>query len=681
MKDSTEALLVRAEALLARFDDTPGATVRDLVYELGVHTLELAAANLESSDRVRAVAAERDELLELFDAAPAAYVVLDGRGKVERFNRRAAELLGVEDMRGPFVSLIPSAEVLSFHLHLRRVMDFGADRCELEFCHPEGRTLALQLDSNRQTAKLHAESRCRMILTDSSERKVAERRRHAAELLLEQMGQAIDDVFYVRDGRTGKLLYVNSAYANVWGEPPRLGDTLREWPPHVHAKDRARAIRCHRLLLEGLRLDEVYEIVRPDGEQRWIHDRGVLVHDAGSRYVTGVARDVTREHLLRTELQQAQKLEAVGRLASGVAHEYNNLLMGIQGRAAAGLATIGSCSAHTHGAGRCPVFDHLFDIEQAVARGRGLAKELLNLHHSGTSEGVALVDAVLAKLDGILSRLLGDSVQCQLDAGAPGCAVPLSEGQIELLLLNLALNARDAMPEGGRLWVQTREVELDATSAERAGCRPGRQVEVRVRDEGRGMDPATLERAFEPFFTTKGRGKGTGLGLSTVRAMVVGCGGGMRLDSSPGKGTSITLYLPRRDEPVHERAAAPRVDRVTVLAVDDEALVLMSVEFYLASLGHAVLAAGRPSAALRVCDEHAGPIDLLLVDISMPEMSGTRLAHEIRMRRPGIRVLFMSAHSRRVLLAEGRIEPTMATLEKPFGPRELGDAIGRVMAP
>lgn len=674
-------LMARAERLLAQFDAAARADARELVFELGVRTLELEHANLELSARMRALAAERDALLERFDGAPVAYVVVDGRGNVVGSSRRAAQLLGVEHLHGAFAALLPTAQALAFHLHVRRVLDVGADRCELEYSRPDGRVVHVQIESNRQSARLDSDAHCRMVLTDLSERKLAEGRLHAAELLLEQMGQAIDDVFYVRDGRSGRLLYVNSAYANVWGEPPETLGMSREWPHRVLAKDRERAIRCHRLLLEGLRLDEEYVIVRPDGEQRWIHDRGVLVHDAGSRYVTGIARDVTHERLLRAELEQAQKLEAVGRLASGIAHEYNNLLMGIQGCAAAGLVAIGACSVVADGCGSCPVFGHVFEIEQAVARGRGLAKELLNLHHTGSSEGVTLVDAVLAKLDVILSRLLGDSIQCSRDAGAPGCMVPLSEGQVELVLLNLALNARDAMPEGGRLWVQTREVELDAALAEPLGCRPGRHVALQVRDEGRGMDPATLERAFEPFFTTKDTGKGTGLGLSTVRAMVVGCGGGLRVESSPGQGTTITLYLPRRDEPAHELVAVPPVEHATVLAVDDEALVLMAVEAHLASLGHAVLAAARPSAALRVCDEHAGPIDLLLVDISMPEMSGIRLAQEVRTRRPGIRVLFMSAHSRQVLLAEGRIDASMATLEKPFGPRELGDAIGRVLAP
>ena len=361
------------------------------------------------------------------------------------------------------------------------------------------------------------------------------------------------------------------------------------------------------------------------------------------------------EKRLAEQLQQAQKTEAVGKLAGGVAHDFNNLLTVITGRAQMLLK-------------RLPPGDPLRRdadlIEQTAERAASLTHQLLAFSRRQVlSPKVVDLNGVLGGLEATLRRMVGDGVELVLVPGADLGRVHVDPGQIEQVITNLVLNASDAMPEGGRLTVETVNVELEATP--RGGLQ-GPCVMLAVSDTGRGMDAETRAHLFEPFFTTKARGRGTGLGLSTVYGIVEQSGGTIQVESEPGHGTTIRVSLPRTErvvevgEPVHS-LAPPRYGSEVVLLVEDEGGVLELARESLRIMGYTVLESSNGPAALEIAARHPGPIHLLLTDVVMPEMSGAELARRLARVRPDLRVLFMSGYT-----SEGMFEAGAPLLQKPF---------------
>lgn len=494
------------------------------------------------------------------------------------------------------------------------------------------------------------------------------------EGLVRQIAERIEDVFYVLDLGTGRVLYVSPAFEGVWGRRrEELYADPGVWIEGVHKTDRERVAARDARFHVGEGFDEEYRVCHPDGSVRWVRERGFPVEDGGGTpyRATGSAQDVTRERELRIQLQRSQRLEAVGLLASGIAHEYNNLLMGIDGCASVALSHLGESPARAF----------VEEIKQASERGTSLARRLLSLHRrsSDVAQGAAELDAAGRRLEAILRRLLGVEIELRVTLNAPELRVPLSDGQIEQILLNLAINARDAMTGGGVLELSTHLADLDADEASSLGnLAAGSYGVITVRDTGCGMDAEMLSLVFEPFFSTKQVGEGTGLGLSTVHALVTSCGGHVAVESAVGVGTTFTIYVPRTRQVARaeERRTGPVAGRdAVVLVVEDEPLVLLSARHYLEANGYSVLSAGSAAEGLRICAEHTGEITLLLTDVSMPGMDGRTLAARVRAMRPDIKVLYMSAYPREQLIRRGRIDPGARALEKPFGERVLGDAV------
>ena len=372
---------------------------------------------------------------------------------------------------------------------------------------------------------------------------------------------------------------------------------------------------------------------------------------------------------LEAELRQSQKLEAIGHLAGGVAHDFNNILMVIQGYADLLLAEMPD-----HGTTR----SDLREIQEAARRGSDLTRQLLAF---GRKQVLTIrpldLNAVLSDTSHMLMRLIGESVRLELRTATVACPIEADRVQLEQVLMNLAVNARDAMSGRGTLHVELDRVAVDPETRE---VPPGQYVRLVVRDTGCGMDEATRNRIFEPFFTTKAAGKGSGLGLSTVYGVVKQLGGHIEVDSTPLQGTTFTIYFPATAKPVTARREAGAAQVVpgreeTVLLVEDDRAVRAVVDSVLRRHGYAVLQAGGPREALLVAQQHPGAIDLVLSDVIMPEMSGPEMVTLLVEQHPETRAIYLSGYSPDALMREGVLETRSRLVQKPIAARDLLTAV------
>jgi two-component system, cell cycle sensor histidine kinase and response regulator CckA len=396
----------------------------------------------------------------------------------------------------------------------------------------------------------------------------------------------------------------------------------------------------------------------------------------GQRIFTLVLRDVSERKQLERQLRQAQKMEAFGQLASGVAHDFNNVLVVIAGNAELMLS-------RSH----LPPREHqqVALILGAASRAAALTRQLLIFSRDEEPRRVrGDLSEIVTNYVKLLHRVIGENIELQTAPAAEALPVLADPNMLEQVIMNLAINARDAMPEGGRLVFATGRVALDAAAAGRYGCAPGDYGELRVRDSGVGMRPEVQARIFEPFFTTKERGKGTGLGLSTVLAIVQQHGGGIAVQSEPRRGTEFSVCLPLATGPEEARvpalaepvAGAEKPRSGTVLVVEDDEAVRGTVTMALEAVGYRVVAAHTAAAALAVLAQSGSVIDLLLTDVVMPGgLSGVQLARRATAEHPRLPIVLMSGYSREIEQAGGRLLPHMQLLPKPFTIEQLLGAV------
>ncbi|HTP49761.1 MAG TPA: ATP-binding protein [Anaeromyxobacteraceae bacterium] len=421
---------------------------------------------------------------------------------------------------------------------------------------------------------------------------------------------------------------------------------------------------------------------RRDGAPFDAHIIISAVRDPGGKIVNLllVGRDVTEEKRLREQLRHRQKLEAVGTLAGGVAHDFNNLLTAINGYA--GLALEGLQDGD-------PVKEDIAEIQRAGARAADLTRQLLAFSRKQVLKPqVVALDIAIAGVEKLLRRLIGEHIELSTPRGAGLWRVRVDPGQFEQVLVNLAVNARDAMPKGGRLTISTANVVLSEAEARRyAEGAPGPYVRLTVSDTGLGMDEATLPHVFDPFFTTKEQGKGTGLGLSTVYGIVRQSRGFLGVQSEPGRGTTFEIFLPRElaeAEPLP--SPVPQVLRSrsgraaeTVLVVEDERQVRNLLLSQLSAEGYTVLAAADGREALALAERHGGQIDVLLSDVVMPQMGGPELARVFVERHPETRVVFISGYADEAVARHGELDRAAAFVQKPWQFPELAGVLRRVL--
>jgi signal transduction histidine kinase len=422
-----------------------------------------------------------------------------------------------------------------------------------------------------------------------------------------------------------------------------------------------------------------HRVMLPGGGERVVNEHAEVVRDAAGRPVRllGTVLDVTDRRRLEEQYRQAQKMEAVGRLAGGVAHDFNNLLTVING--------YGEVLLESLPAGH-PAREMVAEIRGAGERAAALTRQLLAFSRKQPAAPRVLdLNALVRDLDRMLRRLIGEDVEFATATAPDLWPVTADPGHLEQVVVNLVVNARDAMPRGGKLTVETRNVVLDdAYARATADARPGPHVLLAVTDTGVGMDRATLDRALEPFFTTKGPSHGTGLGLATVYGVVKQAGGHVALYSEPGRGTTVKVYLPPTDVPVTQTPDRPIARPLprgteTVLLVEDEDAVRALTRHVLRVAGYAVLEAADGRQAVRVADGYAGRIDLLVTDVVMPHLGGREVADALAGRHPGLRVLFLSGYSDDAVVRHGLVDRDVAFLQKPFTPADLARKVREVL--
>ena len=433
-------------------------------------------------------------------------------------------------------------------------------------------------------------------------------------------------------------------------------------------------------ILDGLELRPL----RKDGSPVDLVASLAPLRDAAGQ-ITGIvalAADMTArrqtEQALRdseAQLRQAQKMEAVGRLAGGIAHDFNNLLTVIMGRSQLQLMRLSSDD---------PLRRDLNLIEQTSRRASVLTRQLLAFSRKQVLQPEVLdLNALVEGLAPMLRRVIGEDVDTVIVPGSELGTVVADPGQLEQVIMNLAVNARDAMPDGGRLVIETANVVLDDAFAQtHAGAHRGPFVMLSVLDTGVGMTPEVRAHVFEPFFTTKESGKGTGLGLATVYGIVKQHDGYIALESEPGQGAVFSVYLPRSDRAVTSVAgivASPTVGAGAILLVEDEEEVRDLVSDILRRFGYSVVAVQHPVEALSIASDPSRPIDLLLSDVVMPKMSGSEMAKRMAILRPGLRVLYMSGYTDEALGRHGVLDPSIALVHKPFAPEELMRKVREVL--
>ena len=477
----------------------------------------------------------------------------------------------------------------------------------------------------------------------------------------------------------GKLLSVNAAVVRMLGY-----DSAAEVLPLDMARDvYADPAERQRLVDRDTYTDRQYDDVEATWKRRDGHLLTVQLSVRAVRDGTGhveyyetFVRDVTDQRRLQQQLLQSQKMEAVGRLAGGIAHDFNNLLTVITSYSDLLLEDLGTDD---------PKRSDVEQVRKAADGAAALTRQLLAFSRQQVVEPrVVSLNAVVESLQKILRRVLGEDVELAATPGPDLGAVRADVGQLEQVLMNLAVNARDAMPTGGKLTIETGNVEHDPAFARGHGAVAVRQfVMLAVTDTGVGMDEATKARIFEPFFTTKEPGKGTGLGLATVYGIVQQSGGFIWVYSEPGHGTTFKIYLPRVDAPA-EGVAVTAVAPVgrgteTVLLAEDAAAVRAVARQVLERQGYTVLEAPDGELALHLAQRHSGPIHLLLTDVVMPGMSGRQLADRLAPARPDMKVLYASGYTDDSVVRHGVLEEGTAYLQKPFTPESLARKVRDVL--
>lgn len=427
----------------------------------------------------------------------------------------------------------------------------------------------------------------------------------------------------------------------------------------------------------GLANDTV--LVAREGRQIPIASSGAPIHDAAGRLrgAVVVLKDMKEEYELAAMLRQAQKMESVGQLAGGIAHDFNNLLTVINGYSALMLQRLPEGDAL-----RAPIKA----IGEAGDRAAALTRQLLAFSRKQVLKPEVLdLNEVVRQTSAMLKRLIGEDVELSARLRPGLGTVRFDPGQIEQILMNLAFNARDAMPQGGKLTIETSNVDLDAQyTRTHPGARAGLHVMIAVSDTGTGMDAATKARIFEPFFTTKAPGKGTGLGLATVYGIVKQSGGNIWVYSEPGRGTTFKVYLPRVEAQEPQQGSKPASDggpgTGTILVVEDEEGVRTLLRDVLEMGGYTVLVAGDAFEAQETCAGFQGEIDLLLTDVVLPGMGGRELSEKVAAMRPGIRIAFMSGYTDNAIVHHGVLDPGLNFIEKPIQPNVLLERIAEFLA-
>ncbi len=724
----------RAKEIAARLADEARQPLSEQETLRLLHELEARKGELElQNSQLRRAQAElelkRTRWSNLYDLAPVGYCTLNEKGQILEANLATAQLLG--EARGALihqslVSYIVSEDQDIFLRRREQLLDTGTPQgfdlrlkrkagasfwawVESRVAQETDGSLSFYIALNNINALKQAEAELRRLAAElehrvarrtadlkSSEeglRQEIERRIETEVQLVRSEGQlrAILDAAaeaIITIDLKGDIESFNDAAERMfgWSASEAIGKSVSILIPKPEAQEHGKYLE--RYLITGvphvIGIGREVTALRKDGSTFPVSLSVSDVLSDHSRKFTGILRDLSERNRLEAQFRQAQKMEGIGRLASGIAHDFNNLLMGEIGCCNAARALL--CAEH---AAVLP----LAEAKDAAERGAGLTRQLLSFGRQQPSVPTSLqLNDIVKRVVSMLRKVLGEDIRLELELCVSGGPIFGEPSSLEQILMNLAVNARDAMKQGGRLRIATMELELEEARQTRSGLMPpGRYIALEVEDSGCGIPPEIQERVFEPFFTTKPVGEGTGLGLYSVYGIVDQIGGAVEFESEVGRGTRFTILLPRQEaraQPIAAEstkrpaigAAAESSARKTILVVEDEPLIRAALKQMLAAERFNVLMAKDFDDAQRVAALHPRSIDLLLTDMVLPGGSGSELAAAMQSTHPGLRVVFMSAYPTELLVQQGRIPAGTSSLEKPFDDEQLESALQHAFA-
>jgi PAS domain S-box-containing protein len=519
---------------------------------------------------------------------------------------------------------------------------------------------------------------------DITERKQAEEALRESERRLRLAQEAAKSGTWEWDLRTNLNYWSEEVWPLYGLTPQSCVPSYEAWRQSVHPEDRARAAAAvNEAASHGAEMNVEWRLNDPAGREHWLMSRGQPQRGEDGRVerYLGIVVDITErkraeeeKERLQLQLAQAQKMESIGRLAGGVAHDFNNLLTVINGysRLLLDRLTAGD-----------PLRDGLEEIHKAGERAAGLTQQLLAFSRKQVLQPRVLdLNRVVGEMRPMLARLMGEDVEVCVKLRAEATTIFADPHQLERVLMNLAVNSRDAMPHGGEFTIETGVAEWGESDGQlRTGAHAGPYVTLTVSDTGVGMNEETRGHIFEPFFTTKGVGKGTGLGLPTIHGIVEQSGGYIEIDSEMGRGTTFKIYLPRVEDASADSGKPEAVSAMggkeTVLVVEDQAEVRRYAAAALMAYGYRVIQAPNADEALLVCERES--VDLVLTDVVMPSLSGRELADRLKERWPGIKVLFMSGYTDDTIVHHGVLEKDAEFIQKPFSPGQLAIKVREVL--
>jgi PAS domain S-box-containing protein len=615
--------------------------------------------------------------VELFraalESAPAGILLVDARGCIVLVNRQVESLFGYDrdELLGRSVEMLLPERFRAQHPEFRerflqdpQMRRMGAGR-DLYGLRKDGTEVPLEVG----LTPVRTDEGWFVIssFVDVSERKLADERFRLA-VDSSPNGMVMID-------RGGRMVLVNREIERMfgYGRGQLLGKPIEMLVP-ARFRDRHPLHRENFFVQPERRsmgIGRDLFALRADGTEFPVEIGLNPISTAAGLFVLGSVVDISprrraeeQRRNLEDQLRQAQKMEAIGQLASGIAHDFKNLLAGILGCNNLALRAAKS---------ETPLHDYLTEIKDAAERGAALTRQLLEFGREQVNAPAPLpLNGIVGAAERMLRRVIGEDVRMTLELAAVEDTILADRTHIEQILMNLVINARDAMPDGGRLAIATRGLDLaEAIQFSGLTLRPGSYVTLEIVDSGSGMDQRTRDRLFEPFFSTKTIGKGTGLGLYTVYGIVRQLGGAIEVESEVGIGTTFTVYLPTsKTSPVPSvgvmETESQRAGGETILLVEDERLIRTTLRIILREAGYSVIVAGDPAEALQLAAARPAPIHLLLTDMIMPGSTGAELASALKATRPDMQVLLMSAFPAEWLVRQGRVLPGTRVLEKPF---------------